>query len=102
MAYYIVQAKFQEDLLTELRSRLDSGEIQKMRPFGNALHYSLENARSDQPGWAIWEEEDYCRPPLAQERAAVLDTYFTDLSVELVKQGKGWERIASLPMLWDD
>ena len=50
MAYYIVQAKFQEDLLTELRSRLDSGEIQKMRPFGNALHYSLENARSDQPG----------------------------------------------------
>lgn len=102
MAYYIVQAKFQEDLLTELRSRLDSGEIQKMRPFGNALHYSLENARTDRPGWAIWEEEDYCKPPLAQERAAVLNTYFTDLSVELVEQGKGWERIASLPMLWDD
>jgi len=102
MAYYIVQAKFQEDLLTELRSRLDSGEIQKLRPFGNALHYSLENARTDQPGWAIWEEEDYCKPPLAQERAAVLNTYFTDLSVELVEQGKGWERIASLPMLWDD
>ena len=102
MAYYLVRAKFQEDLLTELRSHLDSGEIREMRPFGTALHYSLENARIDQAGWAIWEEEDYCRPPLAQERAAVLDTYFTDLSVELVEQGKGWERIASLPELWED
>lgn len=102
MAYYLVQAKFQEDLLTELRSRLDSGEIQEMQPFGRALQYSLDNARIDQPGWAIWEEEDYCRPPLAQERAAVLDTYFTDLSVEPVEQGKGWERIASHPKLWGD
>jgi hypothetical protein len=28
------------------------------------------------------EEEDYCSPPLAQERAAVLDTYFDDITVE--------------------
>jgi hypothetical protein len=32
---------------------------------------------------AVWEEEDYCRPPLAQEREAVLDHYFEELSVEL-------------------
>ena len=102
MAYYLVQAKYHRDLLTELRSRLDSGEIRQMRPFGNALQYSLENARVERPNWAVWEEEDYCRPPLAQERAAVLDTYFTDLTVELVEQGKGWEGIESLPMLWDD
>ena len=73
-----------------------------MQPFGRALQYSLENARIDQSGWAIWEEEDYCRPPLAQERAAVLDTYFTNLSVEQVEQGKGWKRIASLSRLWED
>ena len=101
MAHYLVKAKFRKDLLTELRSRLDSGEIGQMHPFSSALQYSLENARIDQPGWAIWEEEDYCRPPLAQERAAVLDTYFTDLSVEKVEQGDGWSRIVSLSMLWE-
>jgi len=101
MAYYLVKAKFHAGLLGELRSRLDSGEIQGMRPFGSALQYSLENARIDQPGWAIWEEEDYCRPPLAQERAAVLDTYFTNLDTESVERGEGWARIESRPMLWD-
>lgn len=101
MAHYLVKAKFHKGLLAELRSRLDSGEINQMRPFGSALQYSLENARVNQPDWAIWEEEDYCRPPLTQERAAVLDTYFTDLSVEKVEQGDGWSRIESLSKLWD-
>jgi hypothetical protein len=102
MAYYLVKAKYQQELLAELRRRLDSGEIQQMRPFGTALQYSLDHARLDPQGGdrAVWEEEDYCRPPLAQERAAVLDTYFTDLSVESVKEGQGWDRIESLPRLW--
>lgn len=100
MAYYLVKAKFHKDLLTELRSRLDSGEIKQMQPFGRALQYSLQNARLDPGGWAIWEEEDYCSPPLAQERAAVLDTYFTELGVERVQKGQGWEQIESLPDFW--
>jgi len=100
MAYYLVKAKYHKDLLVELRSRLESGEIEKMRPFGEALQYSLENARLDPQGWAVWEEEDYCSPPLAQERAAVLDTYFTDLSVERMQKGEGWEQITSLPDFW--
>jgi len=100
MAYYLVKAKAHDDLLPELRSRLDSGEIEQMRPFGKALQYSLENARLDPQGWAVWEEEDYCSPPLAQERAAVLDTYFNDLSVDIVERGDGWEEIESLPTLW--
>ncbi len=104
MAYYLVKAKYHENLLAELRMRLDSGEINKMRPFGTALQYSLDHARLDPQGegWTVWEEEDYCSPPLAQERAAVLDMYFTSLSVEKVSQGKGWARIESLPMLWNE
>ena len=102
MAYYLVKAKFHNDLLTELRSRLDSGEIEKMQPFGRALQYSLENARLDPGGWAVWEEEDYCSPPLAQERAAVLDTYFTDLNVERLQKGEGWKQIESLPDFWEN
>ncbi len=100
MAYYLVKARPNTPLLPNLRERLKSGEIKKMRPFGTSLYESLENARVDQDGWAIWEEEDYCRPPLAAERAAVLDTYFTNLSVEPVKEGEGWTRIEHLPGLW--
>ena len=104
MAYYLVKAQYQKERLPELRKRLDSGEINQMRPFGTALQYSLDHACLDPQGdgWAVWEEEDYCRPPLAQERAAVLDTYFTNLSVEPVKEGQGWERIKSLPRLWNN
>jgi hypothetical protein len=102
MAYYLVKARYHPDLLPELQKRLDSGEIRVMDPFGQALQYGLDNARLDpqDEGTAVWEEEDYCRPPLAQERAAVLDTYFTDLTVERVQEGKGWEQIESLPKLW--
>lgn len=102
MAYYLVQAKPIDNLLAELRQHLDSGEIHVMRPFGQALQYSLDHARLQENGVAIWEEEDYCSPPLAQERAAVLDTYFQDLHVERVDKDKGWERIEPLPRLWKD
>jgi hypothetical protein len=100
MAYYLVQAKPVEDLMSELRQRLDSGEIRVMRPFGQALQYSLDNARLQDDGRVIWEEEDYCVPPLAQERAAILDTYFKDLNTKRVEQTEGWKQIESLPHLW--
>ncbi len=101
MAHYIVKAKPIQELLPELHERLASGEIEVMRPFGGSLQYSLENARRQDKDWAIWEEEDYCTPPLAQERAAVLDTYFTDLTVQNVSRGEGWEQLEELPPLWD-
>jgi hypothetical protein len=87
-------------LLTELRQRLDGGEIGVMGPFGRALQYSLENARIQQNGLAIWEEEDYCVPPLAQERSAIFDTYFKELNTEPVERTKGWKQIEPLPLLW--
>ncbi len=100
MAYYLVQARPIPDLLAELRERLDRGEIKVMRPFGQALQYSLENARLQENGEAIWEEEDYCSPPLAQERAAILDRYFMDLNTERVEKNTGWKRIDTLPGMW--
>ena len=67
-----------------------------MQPFGQALQMGLENARWQSDNTAIWEEEDYCVPPLAQERAAVLDEHFTNLAVHRVEKGDGWKRIESL------
>jgi|UniRef100_A0A7C1JXY0 hypothetical protein len=102
MAYYLVRAALKADLVEELRSRLERQEFRSMRPFGAALTKGLVGARLDlESGEAVWEEEDYCSPPLAMERAAVLDRYFDNLRVEQVSEGEGWRRIHDLPSLWE-
>ncbi|WP_251341426.1 hypothetical protein [Haloplanus halophilus] len=103
MAHRFVRATPDRDRLPELRRRLDDGEIATMRPFGSALTAALERARYDPAtGEAAWVEEDYCSPPLAQERAAVLDDYFTEIRVvdPDVDPAAGWERLDDLPGLW--
>ena len=100
MAYYLVKAKAKGDL-EELKKRLDSGEIRAMRPFGTALDESLKGARVQADETWVWEEEDYCRPPLALEREAVLDTYFTDLKVQKVEKTAGWRQIETLSSAWE-
>ena len=99
MAYYLVRAKPKPDRLTELHQELERNAFADLRPFGKALTYSLNNARVQPDGTAVWEEEDYCSPPLAQERAAVLDAYFEKIKVEQVNEGEGWKRIRALPKL---
>jgi hypothetical protein len=99
MAHYIVRAKPKPDRLGDLHQRLRENAFIDLRPFGKALTNSLNEARLQSDGIAIWEEEDYCSPPLAQERAAVLDTYFDDITVEQVNAGEGWKRIEQVPKL---
>jgi len=100
MAYYLVRARPLWEKLDQLREKLDAGEIVRMQPFGRSLDDSLRRARLEHKQVAIWEEEDYCRPPLAQERAAVLDHYFTDLKVTPVAAGQGWAQLDRLPSMW--
>ena len=100
MAHYLVTAKPRPDLLDDLARRLAADEFVPLRPFGTALSSSLREARRRPDGAAVWEEEDYCRPPLAQERAAVLDLYFEDLRTERVERGAGWKTIEELPPLF--
>ncbi len=99
MAHYLVTAKPKQERLPKLKQKLHEKAFAGLKPFGQALTYSLENARMRADGYAVWEEEDYCSPPLAEERHAVLDTYFDDISVEVVKEGQGWQRIEDLPLL---
>ena len=99
MAYYLVRAKPKPERLGELQNRLQKDAFIDLRPFGKALTRSLKEARTQSDCFAIWEEEDYCSPPLAEERAAVLDKYFDEISVERVNAGEGWKRIATLPRL---
>jgi hypothetical protein len=85
--------------MDELADKLYEDAFIVMQPFGQALTKGLQGARRLEDGRAIWEEEDYCSPPLAMERAAVLDRYFTDIQVERVREGEGWETIEALPRL---
>ncbi len=104
MAKRFVRARPNHQRLPELRERLDSGEIEAMEPFGRAMTRAMEKARYDpETGEAVWIEEDYCSPPLAMERAEVLDDYFEEITIveEDVDETAGWRRINELPELWD-
>lgn len=100
MAHYLVRARPKADRLPELEEELRRGAYVALRPFGREVSRVLADARVEDDGGAIWEEEDYCRPPLAQERAAVLDEYFEALEVESVERGAGWRAIEALPRLF--
>jgi len=100
MAYYLVKAKIIKTKIEELGKKLFSGYISSLRPFGKAMDYSLRNAKYDLDGYLVWEEEDYCTPPLAMEREAVLDEYFYDISITKVNEGEGWKKINHLPDVW--
>jgi hypothetical protein len=102
LAFYLVSAVPKHGLMEELGERLAGEAFVGMKPFGRALTYSLCNARIRRDGVAVWEEEDYCSPPLAEERAAVLDAYFQDLRAETVREGLGWKTIESLPLLFPE
>ena len=101
MAFYLVRAQPRAAKLRELEDRLRARAFVDLEPFGRALTKGLRDARVGAEG-AVWEEEDYCSPPLAEERAAVLDAYFDDLTVEPVTEGAGWRRIAALPRLFPE
>ena len=102
MAYYLVEAAAKEGRLAELAERLGKDEFLSMRPFGVSVTFSLRGARRRPDGGVVWEEEDYCSPPLAQERAAVLDEYFEDLRVTAVPRNEGWAEIGDLPRLFPE
>ena len=100
MAHYLVRARPKRERLDELERALRERELVGLRPFGPTLHRSLRDARVEADGAAVWEVEDYCSPPLAQERAAVLDRHFDGIEVEPVSPGEGWRRIEDLPRLF--
>jgi hypothetical protein len=95
-AFYLVTATPKPERLDELGDRLAGDAFVGLRPFGRTLSNSLKGARIREDGVAAWEE-DYCRPPLAQERAAVLDDYFRDLRVQAVAKGEGWAKVFPCP-----
>jgi hypothetical protein len=84
MAVYRVTARFKEDTAAELRRRLDDGSIAAQKPDGQEIVDSLDRAVIADSGEVRWSETCYCSPPLAHERATVLDHYFADIATEAI------------------
>ena len=103
MAYYLVTAKLKETegkLYETLVQELQNRSYLPIKPFGIEITKALTKARIRPDGIATWEEEDYCNPPLREEKLAVLDKYFEDIEVrDIGKKGNGWEEILDLPRL---
>lgn len=101
MAHYLVRAKLRKDRAEELKSKVEASQFRDLKPFGEAISKSLENAKYDlDKDEAVWEEEDYCSPPLQQEKEAILGRYFSELKVVEVDSGEGWSQIDHLRSLW--
>ena len=100
MAYYLVEGKVNPKTEEDLKHKIEKQTFSSLKPFGKALSFGLENARTGRSGVWLWEEEDYCNPPLKQEREAVFDRYFEAVKTEKVAEGEGWKKIKNLPRVF--
>jgi len=99
MAYYLITAEALENKLSEFKRRLEQNDFLYLQPFGRALTESLKNAKI-KDNFIYWEEEDYCSPPLKEEKEQVLNKYFRILNILPVNKGEGWKEIKALKNLF--
>ena len=82
---YRVIARFKTDTAAELRRRLDDGSIAAQQPDGQEVVDSLHRAVISESGEVQWSELCYCDPPLAHERATILDHHFADIITQPIE-----------------
>lgn len=83
---YKVQARFDKSKAREFYARLIDGTIQKQKPDGQSIVDGMNRAVIDESGLVLWSELCYCSPPLAHERATVLDHYFSEIETEEIDE----------------
>src|SRR5689334_11474778 len=93
MAHYLVTAKPKSDLDGRTSGQSAKERILINAAFRQGTHLFAPKRATSRGSYATWEEEDYCSPPLAEERAVALDKFFEDLSVASVRAGAGWQEI---------
>ena len=103
LVIYRVTARFRSDTAADLRRKLDDGSIAAQQPDGQEIVDSLHRAVVTRSGAVQWSEMCFCDPPLAHERATILDRYFDGVTtepIEVYEQYDGepfMEHLQSLP-----
>ena len=87
---YKVRARFKAATAADFLAKLTDGTIQNLRPDGAEMVRSMHRAVVAADGSIEWSEKCYCGTPLAHERATVLDTYFEDLTTDLIDDYRGY------------
>ena len=82
---YHVRAKFRADTAAVFLAKLTDGTINKQSPDGPEMVASMNRAVVNAEGQIEWSERCYCEPPLAHERATVLDQHFEDIRTEPIE-----------------
>jgi len=88
---YKVQARFDKSKAKEFYKKLTDGSIQKQQPDGPSIIEGMNRAVIDDSGLVIWSELCYCSPPLAHERATILDHYFSEIETEPIDDYREYE-----------
>jgi len=81
---YKVRARLKTGTAADFLEKLTDGTIQNLQPDGAEMVKSMTRAVVTADGSVEWSEQCFCSTPLAHERATVLDSYFEDLSTELI------------------
>ena len=93
---YRVPARFKPATAAELRRKLDDRSIAAQQPDGQEMVDSLHRAVVSESGDVRWSELCYCDPPLAHERATILDHYFDDIVTQPIED---YERYDGRPFM---
>lgn len=82
---YHVQATFRADTASVFLAKLTDGTIGNQHPDGPEIVASMSRAVVNAKEQIEWSELCYCEPPLAHERATVLDLHFIDIWAEPIE-----------------
>ncbi len=96
LVIYRVTARFRNDTAADLRRKLDDGSIAAQQPDGREIVDSLHRAVVTRSGEVQWSEMCFCNPPLAHERATILDRYFDGVTTEPIE---AYERFDGEPFM---
>jgi len=81
---YKLRARFKTATAADFLAKLTDGTIQDQRPDGAEMVRSMNRAVVATDGSIVWSEKCLCGTPLAHERATVFDSYFEDLTTDLI------------------
>ena len=88
---YRVRGRFRTDTAAAFLKKLTDGTVQQQTPDGPEIVASMNRAVLNGDGEIEWSELCYCNPPLAHERATVLDAHFDDMSTKAIGDYQQYE-----------